>query len=596
MTAQQKPHISTIGVPVAVSSVIGGDLTPPAVPVPKESTDAPVKEISAESLVILGQRLNSLFDQYRADRRISELRWLRNQRQYLGLYDPEIELQLSQNRSKAYPRITRVKCITVLSHLMNLMFPGNERNWEIKPAPDPDISMDDVKEAIAAAQKRDQASGLPPGQVDADYAMDAVHQLMIDRADKLCVVIDDQLEELGGDQHYDYIALNREVIQSGINYGLGLLRGPFARKSKSVVWEMPPPDAPDQTPMPKSKTVYKPMFEFVPIWDFYPDLTAKTFHSMDGYFLRKVMSRSQILGLCKRPDFFCDQITDYLKLYPRGNYKPLEFEQELRVMGVKTNVNDQKPDSQKYQVLAWIGKLDGHTLQQCGAEVSDDNLAEELDAEIWFIDGHVIKCGLDPWAKLDMDVKTLHPFLYDRDDTSPIGFGLPNAMRDSQMMVSNAARMLLDNASIVCGPNVEVNRRLLVADQDISSFRAYRVYVRDDDDPNTALAPAVRSITFDSHMKELMGVIDLGMKFADAETFVGPANGADPASMPSEPFRTAAGASMLHGQSGVAIQGHGALVRPLHPIGAAVDRYLQPGVQPVESSRGRLQHHCQGRD
>ena len=32
-----------------------------------------------------------MFMQYVSDRRIVELRWLANQRQYLGIYDPEVE-------------------------------------------------------------------------------------------------------------------------------------------------------------------------------------------------------------------------------------------------------------------------------------------------------------------------------------------------------------------------------------------------------------------------------------------------------------------------------------------------------------------------
>ena len=524
---------------------LAAEIDPPAVPVPAASKNAPVREIKQDDLKVLGNRLASLFDMYRSDRRIAELRWLRNQRQYLGIYDPEIEQEMSPNRSKAYPRITRVKCITVLSHLMNLMFPGNERNWEIQPAPDPDITEADVKEAIQAAQKRDQDAGQQQSDITPDWVMQAVHDMMVDRADKLSVVIDDQLQELGGDQTYDYIALNREVIQSGVNYGLGLLRGPFARKSRSVVWEMDPTQG---IPLPKAKTVYKPVFEFVPVWDFFPDLSAKTFASMDGYFLRKVMSKSQLNGLRNRPDFFCEQIDSYLNAHQHGNYTPLEFEQELRVMGVKANVNDQKPDGMKYQVLVWVGKMDGRLLESCGAEVPADKMNEELDAEIWIVDGNVIKCVLDPWSKLDIEIQTLHPFLYDKDDTSPIGFGLPNAIRDSQMMVAAATRMLLDNASVVCGPNLELNTDLLRADQDLSSIRSYRIWYREGTDVS-AQWPAVRNVQVDAHLKELMAIIELGMKFADTETFVGPANGGDPAQMPSEPMRTAAGASMLRGNA-----------------------------------------------
>ena len=81
---------------------------------------APVPVIRSEELRQLGQNLDKLFMQYVSDRRIAELKWLRNLRQYLGLYDPEIEKEMSVNRSKAYPRITRVKCISVLSRIMKI--------------------------------------------------------------------------------------------------------------------------------------------------------------------------------------------------------------------------------------------------------------------------------------------------------------------------------------------------------------------------------------------------------------------------------------------------------------------------------------------
>jgi hypothetical protein len=529
-------------IPVA-QTPLNTELDPPDVSVP-QGGGAPTKVIRAEDLKLIANRLEMLFNSYRWDRRIAELRWMRNQRQYLGVYDPEVEYQLSESRSKAYPRITRVKCITVLAKLMHLMFPGNERNWALEPAPDPSITPDDVKEAIQKQQERDQVEGVSQA-VTPEYAMDAVHQLMLDRAQKLSLVIDDQLQELGGDQTEDYVALNRRVLRSGIQYGLGVLVGPFVREGKTVQWEM---DDEAGVPMPKSVKVYLPQFEFLRIWDFYPDLSASTFAAGDGYFVRRIMSKSDVLALRKRKDFFGDVIERYLASHPVGNYKQLEFELELRVMGVRANVNEQKPDTQKYELRSWHGKIDGSSLAQCGVDVPEDKLHEEIDAEIWVLDGNVICAKMNPWVKLGVDVKTVHTFMYDEDDTSPIGFGLPNAMRDSQMIVSAATRMLLDNASVTCGPNLELNTDLLRLDQDLTSLRSYKMWYREGTGPE-AQFPAVRNIQIDAHMPDLLKIVELGLKFADSETFVGPADGGDQSQMPSEPYRTASGASMLKGDA-----------------------------------------------
>lgn len=523
------------GVPASTQ----GDINPPDVMVNAPET-APVPVIKADELRILGQNLDKLFTQYVSDRRIAELKWLRNLRQYLGIYDPEIEKELSPNRSKAYPRITRVKCISVLSRIMNLMFPGNERNWELKASPSPDMHPEDVMMAAQKDLQRQQEMGLQPS-LDEETLKYAVQRLADERAEDLSTLIDDQLQELGGDQTLDYVALNRKVIQSGVLYGLGVLRGPFVRPANTTTWQMDPMTG---QPMPVTATRYKPLFEFLPVWDFYPDMSAKTFAQMDGYFTRVVMSRAQVRALAGRVDFFADQIKTYLNRNPVGNYKAQPFETELRAMGVKVNVNEMKSETSKYEVIVWNGPVSGQYLTMAGVEVPEDKMADDIDAEIWMIDGNVIKADMNPWRKIGAQVRTIHTFLFDEDDTSPVGNGLPNVIRDSQMSVSAAARMLLDNASVVCGPNMELNTDLLRPDQDLASTHAYKLWYREGTGPE-ASQPAIRNIPIDSHMDELLKTIDLFMKFADLETFVNPATGGDMERAPKEPMRTAAGASML---------------------------------------------------
>jgi hypothetical protein len=590
----------------------------PAKSAPDPENDPPVRKISSESLRTLGQRFNQIFQQYVGDRRIAELRWLANQRQYLGIYDPEVEKAMSPNRSKAYPKITRTKCISVLARIMNLMFQGNERNWEIHAAPWPDITTQEVRDAIALAQEKDQQAGVStPDPTDSfaftDYVMDALDRYADLRAEKLSKLIDDQLQELGGHQALDYVALNRAVIRSGIMYGLGVLRGPFVRKSETVTWKVlkpppavlpppgpqmnggvpmpqmnggapppqmnggtpgpgappgpggPPPAAPQAPPAapqapptpvvkPIKQTVFKPYFEFLPVWDFYPDMSAKTLQGMDGYFVRHVMSRTQVKELGAKPDFFPDVIDSYLQRYALGNYRAQQFEMELRSMGVKVNVNEMKSETMKYEVMVWHGPVDGRLLQEVGVEVPADKLSDFIDAEVWMIDANVICARLNPWEELSNQMPSvpippmIHTFLFDEDDTSPIGFGLPQAVRDSQMMVSAATRMLLDNGSVVCGPNIELNTDLLRLDQDLTAISAYKVWYREGSGPE-AQWPAVRNVSVDAHLDSLLKIVELGLRFADSETFVGPATGGDMEKVASEPLRTAAGASMLRGEA-----------------------------------------------
>ena len=544
---------------VATAANAPADLKPPAVRLEPDD-NSPVKKISSDELNALGQNLSHLFTQYVSDRRIAELAWLRAQRQYLGVYDPEIDKELSPNRSRVYPRLTRIKVISVLSRVMQMMFPGNDKNWQLKASPSPNMDPADLKQAVMDAMARDQAAGIQPN-VDKAYALSALQVLADQRSDQLTKLLEDQLEEIGGDQSMDYLSLNRAALKSGIVYGPGLLRGPFVREVETTSWQVDPVS---RQPMPMPKTKYLPQFEFLSVWDWYPDMAAKTLGTMDGYFERKVMSRSQLRGLANRSDFFPDQIKGYIKKNRHGNYRAQPFETELRAMGVKVNVNEAKPETMKYEVIVWHGPVSGHYLQMAGVEVPEDKIADDIDAEVWLLDGNVIKADMNPWRKLGEDVKTLHVFLFDEDDTSPVGRGLPAIMRDSQMAVCAAARMLMDNASIVCGPNLEINTTLLRPDQDLVSQQAYRNWYRDDDGI-TAQWPAVRNVEVNAHLNELQQIIDLWLRFADQETFVGPATGGDMERGPSEPMRTATGASMLRGDAAL----------PFKDIIRSFDRFTQ---------------------
>ena len=518
-------------------------LDPPAVFVPAPPPEAPVRKINSAELKLLAGSLTTLFEKYSRDRNQAELKWLRNLRQYLGVYDPEIEQTLGKGRSRAYPRVTRVKCISMLSRVMNLMFPGVEKNWSLKASPSADMSPEDVQQAIKRTMDRLGASGQQVEMTD-ELVQTAVNELAADRAKNLEIWIDDQLQELGGDQTLDYVSLNRQVLKSGILYGLGVLYGPFVRSDSYTKWGV----GEDGKPSATNATKFKPQYEFLPIWDFYGDMSAKTFFQMDGYFIRKVMSKSQVRELAERKDFFEKVIKSYLKNNAVGNYKPKTYETLLRNMGVRETVAQDPAGIDpggKYEIIVWHGPISGQYLQAAGVEVAEDKLAEDMNAEVWMIDGQVIKCDINGWAKLGLDVRMIHPFVFDEDDTSPAGNGLPNVMRDSQMAVCAATRMLLDNASIVTGPNLEVNTALMRPDQDITSIESHKIWYRDDEG-QSAQYPAVRNVQIDAHMQELMGAIDLFQRFADSETFVGPATGGDmDRNKSSEPMRSAVGASML---------------------------------------------------
>lgn len=490
----------------------------------------------------LGRVLASRFTMYESDRRLTELKWARNARQRLGVYDPDIEAALDPKRSRAYPKLTRVKCVSMLSRLMNLLFQDSDKPWAVEASPVPNLDMEDLKPLLQMVEQKAQQAGTP---VTDEQIEQAIREFASKKAQRLELEIQDQLRELGGNRTLDYVALCRKVIQSGIDYGVGILKGPFIEEQKQRTWKR---DA-NQQLVPTEKTVERPRFEFVPVWDYYPDMAALTFAQMDGQFTRKVLPRDKVIALKNRPDFIADQVDKALAFFHDGNYKRRAYETEVRAMGSQLNVTN--AERGKFEILVWEGNINGQDLAATGALVKPEAYTTNVRAEVWFIGDIVIKANIDPWTQLaDDDAPPMfHHFIFEEDESTLLGTGLPNIVRDSQMGLCASVRMGLDNASIACGLNLEINTSLLSMNQDITQNQPNKIWYREDDSPATMQYPAVREIKMDSRITELKALGEMFLGFADQETFVGPATGGDMSKGPSEPFRSAAGASMIRGEA-----------------------------------------------
>lgn len=491
----------------------------------------PVGEVQprdhAQGKASLGNKLTAKFAIYKKDRAPAEEQWMRNLRQFLGKYDPEYEEKMPATTSRAYPKRTRVKCVSMASRLMSLLFPAGEKNWSLEASKTPSLSAEVLIETLN--RWRAENPGAVPTQAQLDQLL---HDTAKAAAAELERAITDQLRDVDPYGYCDYESLVRQVVHSAVLYGPGVVKGPMVIADRMARYEL---DAQGVVQV-IDADVYRPYMEFVPCWEYYPDMTAKTFEQMDGEFQRHIYSRQQLNQLAEREDFDGDVIRSYIASTPDGNYERYSYENLINQLGGQAS--EAKDQVCKYELIEFWGSMDSKCLAEAGLEL--DGETGDVRFTAWLLGGKVIKLDKNPFP---YGIKVYHQFVFEEDEVNLMGSGLPPIMRDSQLAVASFSRMLIDNASVVCGPNVEVDLDLLSPSQTNMQIMPNKVWLKEG---GTAGQRAVNSVSFDSHMSELITAIERFDRFADSETFVSPTTGGDVEGVSGEALRTTGGASMIY--------------------------------------------------
>jgi hypothetical protein len=491
---------------------------------------------NSEVMQTFGVRLRAQFNQNKAYRRPKELEWLEDLRQYKGLYDPDVKID--QDASHVYPKVTRSKVNTVLSRLHEMLFPENDRNFEIEPTPEPKLAKDTVMQIALSLikpppldpqtqqpqvdpQTQQPAQPIPPTPEELERAIKYFAKA---RAEKMQSEIDDQLLEMR------YPEENKKVLRSGLTYGTGVIAGPLVNRRTKRKW-VPNHKTNEFEENTSSEDI--PYMEFVRLWDWYPDMSVCEMDSSSGSFQRHVMTKHDLRQLMKRDDFYADVIKQFLTDHPNGNYSPEQWEVDLQAIEVEASTGSgsvkvqtalsseqttpvsYRQGGKRYEVLEFWGYVDGSDLAACGVtDLSGKpiDVSLEYTACVWLLGNLPIKAMI-----YDRALDHYKVFYYEKDETSIFGEGLGRVIRHSQIAVASSARMMLDNAACVAGPQVEVNWTLLHEGTDLNSFYPRKIWYRDGRGVE-AQYPAIRVYNIDSHIVELGSIVDRFMNFGDIES------------------------------------------------------------------------------
>ena len=486
-------------------------------------------EISTEIYDAFAVAVKRKLTQFITDRQTLEQQWLVNLRQYRGVYDQEVLDRIPKDKSKAYPRDTRTKVRGHVAKMMEMMFPAQDRNWDLENSPYPSLPTEVLnevldtlaEEAAAEAAQQQQQAGAPQGVAQLPMAQnqqvppltdEAIEEAINKEADQRRMRMRKRIEDQLFDPDVDWPTICRRVVRSGAIYGIGVVQSPIVRDQAERTWALN-----QKTGKYEAQTVKepRPYPAFSKIWDIYPDLSAESWGQQEGLFERLVFSRSTLKDLGKRDGFKTERINNYLRDHQTGNYTVRSFETSLSAMN-STTMDEQNKSERRYEVFRWIGFCSGSDLQKAGVPIKESEVYESILSDVWLLDDVIIFADKAAFGEKPADV--YHAYIYAEDEEAGLtGIGMPQELRDRQMSICSGTRALYDNMAATAGPMYEVAIDLLKRPSQAATLNAFTVIEREGDGPDLQY-PAVRPVQTDSHVAEISNILQGEREQFDAES------------------------------------------------------------------------------
>ena len=380
-----------------------------------------------------------------ARRRLAlEERWLLDTLQYQGKYDAKTEANLNKNKgsSKIFVNMTRPKTKVQRARLVDTLLPEDETNWDIEPTPVP--RLEKAKELGKQEPEKLGILGLQEVQrVDTEGVKSE------ERVRGMKAMMRDQLAEC------QYPHSIRLAITQGCKLGNGVVKGPFAsnrhirtwaRSKKRDHWAMKLTAADEQVPM----------FDWVDLWDFYPDMDAASMADSDFVFQLHHMSKRELRRLGQNEYFDPEEVSFLLTQNP--SYKPIDgpnFVQNLKIVRSLENLDD-TAELNRFPVFEYHGSLPYENFTTLCRNFNMMGLADAfektgdplktVEGSVWFCSDRLLRFDIRP---VDNGPLPYSVFRFDPTENTVIGSeGIPAMVRDPQSSLNAAWRMALENGGL----------------------------------------------------------------------------------------------------------------------------------------------------
>ena len=328
-------------------------------------------EDMCRKLAPLGVFMSSKFEKYRRDIRDIRRKQVSNIKQYDQKNDYIRESVKGQSetmdayKSKAFNPYSTLKGDEYKAKGLELFLPNGEDNFDLFASEEPQILVSDAERIIETITAEYAKQQLVP---NGDIIRKAIKEFADENAKKVKKVTLDLLKECG------YKTWISDATFSNGIFGVGFITGPFYKEKERMVLS----DNGYGIFKYGKKKVKVPYFDYVPVFNFFPDLDAKYKSEMEGAFISSVLSTSELQDLGNDSRYFKESIAQVIKDNPEGCYQKEEWER-----GIDANNNQSTPVTlkNKFRTYEYWGVVPAKYLKCILPEGSDIDVESNKDIE-----------------------------------------------------------------------------------------------------------------------------------------------------------------------------------------------------------------------
>jgi hypothetical protein len=401
-----------------------------------------------------------------------ERKHMRIKRMLRGEYEPDKLAKIrARGGASVYMRLADEKSTALKAWLIDILLPADEEPWGVSPTPVPDLPPEQhqsIEQSVLALVEQDMAIGVEATPEDVVNRIQGIageiQQQLAEAAKEVERKVETKIKDVIVESNWRQAL--KDFIFNLVDYKASFLKGPVFRMGKEIVW--------DENGSPQVVDKINMEFEAPNPVDMFPSPSSKNCN--DGYLFQKhSLTRKSLVAMKGVKGYDSQAIDNVLRDYGNGGLKRWIYEtRQNEVDRLSERPHAELDPEGTIDALQFWGSIQGLSLLEHGIEVERvPDLFAEYEVEVWQIGNYVIKAELNGNLLGD---RGYYKASFRKKTDQFWGDSLPEVIEDNCDVCNAAARNMVNNAGMISGPQIGVDKNAMPAGEIITNITPLKVW------------------------------------------------------------------------------------------------------------------------